>query len=209
MTGTLHLVRHGQTTANVAKLLDTRPPGAALTAEGQEQARRFAADRPGERPAALLSSVARRAQQTAGLIGDAWGVPVRVVDGVHEIQVGELEGRNDQEALDAFAGYVRRWHDGDRTAAPAGGESVRDLLARYLPTVQTVRERYLPDGDVYLVSHGAAIRLVAAHLANADPEFAFRNHLANTAAVSLRPEGAGWSLVKWGDVISGDEDPMG
>ncbi|GAA4406923.1 histidine phosphatase family protein [Tsukamurella soli] len=209
MTGTLHLVRHGQTTANAAKILDTRPPGAPLTEEGQEQARRFATERPGVAPAALLSSVARRAQQTAGLIGQGWGVPVHVVDGVQEIQVGELEGRSDDDAHKQFEALVRRWHDGDHTAAPVGGESVRDLLARYLPAVGAIRERYLPDGDVYLVSHGAAIRLVAAHLANVDSEFAYKNHLANTAEVILAPAGAGWELVSWGTPVSSDEDPMG
>ena len=34
----LILLRHGQTTSNVDRLLDTRLPGAALTELGQEQA---------------------------------------------------------------------------------------------------------------------------------------------------------------------------
>ncbi|MDF0530813.1 histidine phosphatase family protein [Tsukamurella sp. 8F] len=209
MTGTLHLIRHGQTTANVEKILDTRPPGAALTAEGRDQARRFAADRPGVRPAALLSSVARRAQQTADLIGKGWGVPYRVVDGVHEIQVGDLEGRNDEAALERFREFVRRWHDGDGAARSEGGESVDDLLERYIAAVDRIREDDLPGGDVYLVSHGAAIRLAAARLAGVPADFAFDNHLANASEVVLAPEGDRWRLVSWGETTRSDADPMG
>ena len=40
--GSLHLVRHGQTTSNVMARLDTRLPGAGLTDFGARQAVRFA-----------------------------------------------------------------------------------------------------------------------------------------------------------------------
>ncbi|ADG76800.1 Phosphoglycerate mutase OS=Tsukamurella paurometabola (strain ATCC 8368 / DSM / CCUG 35730 /CIP 100753 / JCM 10117 / KCTC 9821 / NBRC 16120 / NCIMB 702349/ NCTC 13040) OX=521096 GN=Tpau_0146 PE=4 SV=1 [Tsukamurella paurometabola] len=211
MTGLLHLVRHGQTTANVAKALDTLPPGAPLTAEGSDQARRFAADRPGTVPAVLLSSVARRAQQTAELIGAGWNVPVTVIDGVHEVQAGDLEGRTDEEAVRQFRDVVERWHSGDRAAALPGGESADDLFARYLPAVAAVRAQYLDAGDVYLVSHGAAIRLVAAQLGGVDGEYAHKHHLPNTGEIVLRPlpgPTGGWELVSWADAPS-PADPMG
>ncbi len=44
MSGRLVLVRHGQSHGNVERRLDTRPPGAALTDLGREQARAFARD---------------------------------------------------------------------------------------------------------------------------------------------------------------------
>ncbi|WP_019201341.1 histidine phosphatase family protein [Tsukamurella sp. 1534] len=208
MTGLLHLVRHGQTTANVAKILDTLPPGAPLTPEGADQARRFAADRPGVAPAVLLSSVARRAQQTAEHIGAGWEVPVTVIDGVHEVQAGELEGLNDEDSIKAFQDIVKRWHEGDLGAKLRGGESADDLFARYLPAVERVRRDHLDGGDVYLVSHGAAIRLVAARLAAVDGAYAHKHHLPNTGEIVLRPSGSGWELVSWADAPS-PVDPMG
>ncbi|MET0994512.1 MAG: histidine phosphatase family protein, partial [Mycobacterium sp.] len=42
MSGRLVLVRHGQSHGNVERRLDTRPPGAALTDLGRDQARGFA-----------------------------------------------------------------------------------------------------------------------------------------------------------------------
>lgn len=209
MTGLLHLVRHGQTTANVAKVLDTRPPGAPLTPEGAEQARTFGAGRPGTRPAVLLSSVARRAQQTAGLIGAEWGVSADVIDGVHEVQAGDLEGLNDEASIAVFQDVVKRWYEGDLDAAMPGGESAHELLARYLPAVESIRAEHLPHGDAYLVSHGAANRLVGFRLSGVDGAYAHRHHLPNTGEIVLRPVGeSGWELVSWADAPS-HEDPMG
>ena len=61
MSGRLVLVRHGQSEANVAKRLDTRPPGAELTQLGRQQARDFGID--WAHPVGLVvHSVAARAQ---------------------------------------------------------------------------------------------------------------------------------------------------
>lgn len=209
MTGLLHLVRHGQTTANVAKILDTLPPGAPLTPEGSDQARLFGSTRPRVVPAALVSSVARRAQQTAGLIGAEWGVRADVIDGVHEVQAGDLEGRSDDASIEVFQDVVKCWYSGDLDAAMPGGESGNDLLARYLPAVDALRAEHLPQVDVYLVSHGAANRLVGFRLAGVDGAYAHRHHLPNTGEIVLRPVGESeWELVSWADAPS-HEDPMG
>ncbi|MBS4102538.1 histidine phosphatase family protein [Tsukamurella paurometabola] len=209
MTGLLHLVRHGQTTANVARILDTRPPGAPLTPEGVEQARRFGVERPDVAPAVLLSSVARRAQQTAAHIAAAWGVETAAIEGVHEVQAGDLEGFHDEASIAVFQDVVRRWYEGEAGAAMPGGESADDLLARYLPAVDAIRAEHLPRGDAYLVSHGAAIRLVGFHLSGVDGAYAHKHHLPNTGEIVLRPVGdAGWELVSWADAPS-HLDPMG
>ena len=68
----LHLVRHGETTSNVMRRLDTALPGAALTDFGVRQGVRFALENAREQPAVLVSSVARRAEQTAELIASVW-----------------------------------------------------------------------------------------------------------------------------------------
>ncbi len=101
MSGRLVLVRHGQSCGNVDKRLDTRPPGAELTPLGREQARDFAKALPAP-PTLLLHSVATRAVQTAEEISGVVGVPAREVTGIHEVQAGDLENRNDDAAIDEF-----------------------------------------------------------------------------------------------------------
>ena len=162
MTGRLILVRHGQSFGNVDKRLDTRPPGAELTPLGREQAGDFAKtlELP---PGLLLHSVATRAVQTAAEISEVVAVPAREVIGIHEVQAGDLENRNDDAAVDEFHGVYERWLKGDYDVSMPGGESGTQVLDRYLPVVNELRSRYLDDdgwtADIVVVSHGAAIRL--------------------------------------------------
>ena len=84
-----------------------------------------------------------------------------------------------------------------------GGESANQVLDRYLPVLSELRVRYLDDenwtSDIVVVSHGAAIRLTGAVLADIDSSFALEHHLANTEAVILTPAADGrWSCEQWG-----------
>ena len=168
MSGRLVLVRHGQSHGNVDRRLDTRPPGAALTDLGRDQARAFARDLP--QPAGMIAhSVALRAAQTAEAISGELGLDTHEVEGIHEVQVGDLEDRNDDDAIASFETVYQRWHEGDLDVPMPGGETGNEVLDRYVPVLTQLRMRYLDDdawhGDIVVVSHGAAIRLVSAVLA--------------------------------------------
>jgi probable phosphoglycerate mutase len=230
VSGRLVLVRHGQTHSNVARRLDTRPPGAELTDLGREQARSFARGlaRP---PAMIAHSIAVRAVQTADHITAevATARDRHEFEGLHEVQVGELEDRTDEAAHDEFNAVYRRWHQGEFDLALPGGETARQVLDRYVPVLEQLRMRYLDDaawhGDIVVVSHGAAIRLVSAVLAGVDSGFAVDHHLANTESVVLAPVTDGrWTCVQWGKLTppfgpgatvtssvdpTGSTDPMG
>jgi len=202
VSGRLVLVRHGQSHGNVERRIDTRPPGAALTDLGREQARAFARDLAAP-PAIIAHSVAVRAVQTAAEIGSEIGLATHEFEGIHEVQVGELEDRNDDAAIKAFETVYQRWHEGDLDVPMPGGETANQVLDRYLPVITQLRLRYLDDdafdGDIVVVSHGAAIRLASAVLAGVDGSFVLDHHLANTESVVLSPITDGrWSCVQWG-----------
>src|SRR5690349_6308648 len=101
MSGRLVLLRHGQSYSNVERLLDTRPPGASLTPAGMVQARDFAHGCR-QRPGMLVHSVAARAAETAAVIGDVLDLRPAEAVGIHEVQVGDLEMRNDDAAVAEF-----------------------------------------------------------------------------------------------------------
>jgi broad specificity phosphatase PhoE len=229
MSGRLVLVRHGQSYGNVDRRLDTRPPGSELTPLGREQARTFARDASSP-PGVLLHSVATRAAQTAAEIGAELDVAANEVTGIHEVQVGELENRSDDDAVDEFNAIYERWLVGERDVPMPGGENADQVLDRYLPVLTGLRMRYLDDhdwtDDIVVVSHGAAIRLTAAVLAGVESSFVIDHHLANTEAVVLTPITDGrWSCVQWGtltppfyptqdatavaDAVESSSDPMG
>jgi probable phosphoglycerate mutase len=228
MSGRLVLVRHGQSYGNVERRLDTRPPGAELTPKGRDQARAFA--RSSGRPAILAHSVAVRASQTAAVIGTELHLAAVEVPGIHEVQVGKLEDRNDDEAVAEFNAIYERWHRGELGVPLPGGETGDEVLDRYVPVLTGLRMRYLDDaefnGDIVVVSHGAAIRLASAVLAGVDADFALDNHLDNAQSVVLAPITDGrWSCVRWGtltppfypeadvtpvaDAVRSSTDPMG
>lgn len=189
----LVLARHGQTESNVHRVLDSRPPGPPLNALGRTQAAAL-----GERLAsweveAVHASHALRAQETAAPVAAAHGLPVRPVDGVHEVDCGEFEGRSDEEARRAFDEVYGAWWRGDLGARLPGGESAHDVRARYLPAVERLVARV--SGTVVLVSHGAAIRLAAGALLG---ETAETRYVPNTGLVVLLPEADGrWHLEHW------------
>lgn len=201
MTGRLVLVRHGQSHANVERRLDTRLPGAPLTDVGRDQARGFAR-RLRRRPGLIAHSVAVRATQTADEISGHVGTEAVAVEGLHEVQVGELEDRSDDDAIAEFNAIYQRWHLGDHHVPLPGGESALDVLDRYLPVITELRKQYLDHeaftDDIVVVSHGAAIRLVSAVLAGVDAGFAIDNHLNNAEAVVLAPTADGWNCLRWG-----------
>lgn len=228
MSGRLVLLRHGQSHGNVERRLDTRPPGAPLTPLGRDQALAFAQGL--GRPAMLAHSVAVRASETAAVIGAALDVRPHEVAGIHEAQVGQLENRNDDDAVAAFNAIYERWHRGELDVPLPGGETGNDVLDRYVPVLTDLRMRYLDhddfDGDIIVVSHGAAIRLASAVLAGVDANFALDNHLENAQSVMLSPITDGrWSCVRWGslnppfypkpdfsavtEAVASSSDPMG
>ena len=130
-------------------------------------------------------------------------MPTHEVAGIHEVQVGELENRNDDDAVAAFNAIYERWHHGELDVPLPGGETGNDVLDRYVPVLTDLRMRYLDDddfnGDIIVVSHGAAIRLASAVLAGVDANFALDNHLENAQSVVLSPITDGrWSCVRWG-----------
>lgn len=188
----LVLARHGRTTANAAHILDSRPPGAPLDELGREQAdwlARRLADHPVR---AVHASLAVRAQQTAAPVAAAHGLAVEVLDGVHEVSIGDLEGRSDEAALQRFGEVYGAWWRGELDARLPGGESALDLRARFLPAVE--RLAGAGDGDVVLVSHGAAIRMAAAALLGDTTETWY---VPNAGLVVLRRDATGWVLESW------------
>ncbi len=142
----------------------------------------------------MHASQAIRAQQTAAPVAAAHDLAVEVVDGIHEIFCGDLEGRADEAARERFDEVYAAWGRGDLDAHLPGGESAIDLRARFLPAVERVTSGV--DGSVVLVSHGAAIRLAAAALLGDTTE---TRYVPNTGRVILTRTLGPWTLEHWDD----------
>jgi broad specificity phosphatase PhoE len=110
-------------------------------------------------PTVIYSSPLRRAVQTAEIIGGATGGEVVIVEELRELDVGELDGRSDEEAWAIHDQVLADWHAGRHGSAFPGGEDYHQASAR-LATALGHALRH-PDGNhVLVVGHGAIIRAV-------------------------------------------------
>lgn len=193
----LILVRHGQTSANVAGLLDTAHPGADLTDVGREQAAALPAVLDGAPIDALYASTLVRTQQTAEPLATTHGLEVQVRPGLREISAGDLEMLGDAESVERYLSTAIAWVAGDLDAMLPGGEAAADVLARFDDVVAEAAGSGAE--TVVMVSHGTVIRSWAAVRAGMPADEAARSRLANTDAVVLEghPD-EGWRALSWG-----------
>jgi 2,3-bisphosphoglycerate-dependent phosphoglycerate mutase len=169
----LWLVRHGESTWNIAGLAQGHNDEAELTERGLRQAADAAAQF-GYRPVrAIYASDLRRAQQTAAAFAEVLGLPVYTDPRLRERSLGVLEGT----AHEAIGPSATGLADGlviDPDVRPAAGESVRDLYARAAAfcddLVAGLRDGHGPlpgatraGGDVLVIAHGGTVRVLHAY----------------------------------------------
>lgn len=191
------LLRHGQTPSNVAGLLDTGPPGPALTPLGERQAAALPgafADRPVD---ALVVSNLERTRLTAAPLARSSGLDPMVLEGFREVEAGDLEMSGDREDHHTYLATVFAWARGDLERRVPGGPDGHSFLGRFDRSLAEIASRGWD--DVAVVSHGAAIRSWAsARVRGADLEMIERTPLANTGLVAIEGDpDAGWHLVDW------------
>lgn len=198
MTGLrLMLVRHGQTESNVQAALDSALPGPPLTELGVQQAAALA-DRLASQPVTgVYASAAVRARQTAQPVADVHRTEVTVLDGVHEVQAGDLEMRTDAASVGEYMQVVHRWMTGELDARMPGTENGHEIRARFTTALREVQDAH-QDGLVVLVSHGGLIRLAAQWLVpEATDGLAEVGLLRNTGHLLLEADGDGWRCLEW------------
>lgn len=194
----LLLIRHGQTPSNVAGVLDTAAPGAALTALGHRQAEAVPAALAAETIAGIHVSGLLRTHLTAAALAATTGLTPREHPGLNEISAGVHEASTDPGAVHAYLECAVRWGHGDLDPALPGGEDGHGFLDRFEAALREVSAHHPEDATVAVVSHGAAIRVYTALAAAHDPVVMEQRRLLNTGMVTLQgAPGQGWELLDW------------
>lgn len=183
---TLLMVRHGESTANVAARYtwhDDEP----LTELGHRQARqtgRLLSEQ--YEPSHLYCSRFHRARQTAEGIAGEVGLPVVEIDGIQERYFGELRGKPWAVYREVVAALEieELWHH----PAP-GGESLVEVAERAAPVVFGLADRH-PGEQVIVVSHGGVMAALRAWIAG---NWSKRpTPTKNADGFRLDRDGAGW-----------------
>lgn len=185
------LIRHGRTALNAEHRFCGGRSDPPLDARGREQAEALRG-RLGEIDR-LFASPQRRARETAEALGEA-----TIVEGLRELDQGELEGREFHPALLEHAVFFRKWKR-DPTHVPVpGGESMGALAERVSASMDEILTRVEPDGPgvVAVVGHQMALAAFVCRALGKPlrdwPQFELRNATANLLA--LEPSSRAWSL---------------
>jgi ribonuclease H / adenosylcobalamin/alpha-ribazole phosphatase len=197
---TFLLLRHGAT-AYTAEKRFSGSGGADpwLSPEGEAQARAVAAEIIRRRPIdAVVSSPLHRARQTANLVAEALGLPVREVETLRECAFGEWEGLTFAEVQQLWPEELSAWL-ADTSVAPPGGESFDAVAAR----VRRARDQLLarhPGRTVLAVSHVTPIKLLVRDALAAPLSALYRMELspASLTEIDWYAEGAA-SLRQFND----------
>ena len=180
----LLITRHGQTLWNLERRYQGQSDS-ELTEEGVRQARLLRRRLTDERIDAVYCSDLRRAWRTAELaIGDR-GLAVVRDSAWREKAYGVWEGLTRAEVA---ARYPEQWQprDTDRaSAAPPGGESLRDVQRRVVAAISALRQRHRDD-TVLVVTHAVPLRVLACTLHDDDLATSQRPHLTNCSLSCVR-----------------------
>jgi broad specificity phosphatase PhoE len=184
-------IRHGHNPANQARQLSHKIIDYPLTELGVIQAAALArqmADEPG--PAAIYASPLRRAVQTAEIIAARTGSDVVIAEGLRELDVGDLDGRSDQDAWAAYHRVLADWRAGRHDSAFPGGEDYRQMTTR-LAAVMGNALCHPPGSRILIVGHGGLIRAAIPALCPGTPVPASDLPNCGIAELALHPAPVG------------------
>ncbi len=211
-TATLLLIRHGESTANLAAAAAERSGALRLDVEqrdadvplsdlGARQARTLAEPLAAAGIDRVLVSPYRRARETAriGLQGAGVHGEPRIDDRLRDRELGVLD-------LLTWAGVeqlhpdeaARRIRLGKYYHRPPGGESWADVALRLRPVLER-----LQSGCTALVAHDAVVTIATGLLLGLDEpdlmRFASEHPVPNASITELRLADDGWTLERFGD----------
>ena len=191
MTGTLILVRHGESEWNLKNLFTGwRNPD--LTEKGVKEAsaagQRLKAA--GLVPDYCFTSALKRAQHTLDLILTEMGIVNMTItrnQALNERDYGDLSGLNKDDARKKWGEEQvliwRRSYD----VPPPGGESLKDTAARTLPYYKASIEPMVAGGQTILVAaHGNSLRALVMAIEGLTPEQILKRELATGEPVIYR-----------------------
>lgn len=174
----IYLVRHGESEANVAGIINDDPSRPVhLTVQGRRQAAMAAGSLRGVTFTAAFVSQFPRARETAEILLESLRLSLSLIV---DARLDERHSGLDGQPVEAFNGLVR---PDPVHIKPAHGEFFLEQMARMRSFLDDLVDS-CPDAVVLAVSHENPI-MAATALAGRDPEEAARSGLGNGECVVL------------------------
>ena len=191
MSGTLVLVRHGQSESTLKNLF-TGWKDPDLSAQGIKEAhaagQRLKAK--GYKFDLCFTSALTRAQHTLKIMLEELGqtgLPETRDQALNERDYGELTGLNKDDARKKWGeDQVLVWRR-SFDVPPPGGESLKDTLARALPYyMHKIQPHVLSGKSVLVAAHGNSLRALIMAIAGLSPEQILKRELETGIPVCYR-----------------------
>ncbi|PRX47254.1 glucosyl-3-phosphoglycerate phosphatase (pgm family) [Prauserella shujinwangii] len=198
----LVLWRHGETDFNAAGRMQGHLDS-ALTEVGWNQARFAAPALARFAPDLVIASDLRRATDTATVLTEAIGVPLRIDKRLRETHLGEWQGLTGAEVDVRAPGERERWRS-DATWAPPGGESRVDVADRAQEVVADLLRGGEDHETVLLAAHGGLILALTARLIDLPvSHWPTLGGIANCHWVELGRRDDAWRLLAYNAGMTG------
>lgn len=196
MTGTLILVRHGESEWNLKNLFTGwRNPDLTEKGIGEARATGERLKKAGLKPDVYFTSALRRAQHTLDLILETQGITEVTITRsrqLNERDYGDLSGLNKDDARAKWGEeQVLIWRR-SFDVPPPGGESLKDTAARTLPYFDKEILPLLKAGKTVLIAaHGNSLRSIVMAIENLTPEQILKREIATGEPVVYRIDADG------------------
>jgi len=196
----LYFVRHGESEANVRRVISNRESTFALTERGRQQAQNLAGQLNDIPFTAIYSSPILRARQTAEILSRLFRLSYQVTEALREYDCGILEERSDDASWRSHRWFYEDWILRHNYAnKPEGGECFTEIRDRFVPFIESFKRE--GDDHILLIGHGGLFHLMLPWvLTDIDDEFVQMHGLGHTEYVIAEWHSDRFICRQWGDV---------
>lgn len=187
----LYIMRHGQTDDNTRRVLQGKKDN-PLNEQGRRQAREAGKKLAGIVFDKVYTSPLKRAVETALLATGKNISDIIMEDKIIEIGFGVLEGTCYNDLKPPYDNFFK---NPACYEAPEGGESLQELTERTMAFLEEIKGT-LPEKNVLLVSHGAAIHSIVYQLKRQTIDHLWDMSLSNCGILEVSDESGEYKIIR-------------
>ncbi len=192
----LLLIRHGETVWNAAGRFQGQSD-IALSPRGEQQAAALARIMAPESVQALYASDLQRAWDTALIVAEPLGLPLRQEARLREMAFGCWEGLTYAELQQRDAALLAAWQADPSRTAPPGGETLLQISERVNTALTAILTG--PHDKVMVGAHSGPLRVLLCLALGFNVRSYWRFVLAPASLSELQVSAAGAVLIRLND----------
>lgn len=154
----LYITRHGETEWNIQRRMQGWK-NSNLTERGLRNARALGEALEDVEFKRVYCSPLDRTRQTTELILNGRDIEVVYEENLREIHLGEVEGKNQQEANEIYPGFSSHFWENPHLYKPKSGEDFYQVRERVIKTLDKIIAEN-PSGNVLIVTHGVVLKTI-------------------------------------------------